>query len=427
MKKVFLSFFTIFLLTPVLFAAGESSLFFCLIPHQKCYPYIPGVFDVTRCQNDIKAIGKDTTGRCYADLSQCTAECLPSAPSTQQFLWYCQKKDYQCIKTNQSYFSYRICLQNLAKYMPRLTSGQCYGTKTECEEVCFDRNKKPEKIFCCPNSMLHPDTEYPYYKRCVGCYKSATKEEMIFDQGGYPPTMSWDPEEWARESGIPLYTDLKKCNAENNICASTQEECTKILLYNNFTCGKPVIYLYPPKPTKVNVQLDFNGKLMTTYPKYDDKEGWNVLAQPDGTLTNLADNQQYSYLFWDGYANVPISDFSTGFLVQGKDTKAFLQQTLSKLGLTPKEYNEMIVYWLPWMEHHPYNLIHFANKQYTDNAKLTITPAPDSMLRVFMSFKELKEPKTLKPQTLDFSFQRQGFSVIEWGGAEQDGDWKMVR
>ena len=426
MKKVFLSFFTVFLLVPVLFAAGESSLFFCLIPHQKCYPYIPGVFDAARCQKDIKAMGQNTTGKCYADLSQCTAACLPSAPSTQQFLWYCQKKDYQCIKTSQNYFSYKACLQNLARYLPRLTSGQCYGTKTECEGVCLNRNKKSEKIFWCPIDMIHPYYAYPTYNRCYGRYKDEIGNDIV-EVPNESLTDYWALEEWLKEGG-KVYDDLEKCRKENKgICATTQEECTKILLGNNFSCGKPVLYLYPTQTTKVKVKLDFNGKLMTTYPKYDDKEGWNVLAQPDGTLTNLSDNQQYSYLFWDGYANVPIADFSTGFVIKGKDTKAFLQQTLSKLGLTPKEYNEMIVYWLPWMEHHSYNLIHFANKEYTDNAKLTITPAPDSILRIFMSFKELKEPKTLKPQTLDFSFQRQGFSAIEWGGAEQDGDWKMVR
>jgi hypothetical protein len=36
------------------------------------------------------------------------------------------------------------------------------------------------------------------------------------------------------------------------------------------TTGKPVIYLYPEYPMDVAVTLDYNGKLRSTYPKYDD-------------------------------------------------------------------------------------------------------------------------------------------------------------
>ena len=87
------------------------------------------------------------------------------------------------------------------------------------------------------------------------------------------------------------------------------------------------------------------------------------------------------------------------------------------MGLTPKEYNEFIVYWFPKMQGNAYNLIHFAGKEYTDNALLTITPKPDSMLRVFMVFKPLEKPVEIKEQKLEH-FERKGFSVIEWGGSE---------
>ena len=50
---------------------------------------------------------------------------------------------------------------------------------------------------------------------------------------------------------------------------------------------------------------------------------------------------------------------SAGFVVKGEDTAAFLQEKLAYLGLTPREYNECIVYWLPRLEGNPYNLISF--------------------------------------------------------------------
>jgi len=180
---------------------------------------------------------------------------------------------------------------------------------------------------------------------------------------------------------------------------------------------KPVIYLYPTETKNIKVRLDFNGRLISTYPSISNQNSWDVIANPDGKLINKADNKEYSYLFWEGRQYIHNYDLSSGFVVKGSDTKDFLQSALSKIGLTPKEYNEMIVYWLPKMEHNKYNLIHFADKEYTDNAKLIISPSPDSMLRVFMVYKKLDKPVKVTTQALQ-PFNRHGFTVIEWGGTE---------
>lgn len=179
---------------------------------------------------------------------------------------------------------------------------------------------------------------------------------------------------------------------------------------------KPVIYLYPETIQEVDVKLLYEGELSITYPEYDN--GWSVRAYPDGKLTNLFDGKEYSYLFWEGSNENWEYDLTKGFIVEGKNTAEFLQEKLSKLGLTPKEYNEFIVYWLPQMINNKYNLIHFATKEeYDDRAELVIDPKPDSMLRVFMVFKKLDNPISVEPQQIK-SFERKGFSVVEWGGSE---------
>ncbi len=181
---------------------------------------------------------------------------------------------------------------------------------------------------------------------------------------------------------------------------------------DNEVVEKPVIYLYPQNETEISVELDFNGELLFTYPEYDN--GWNVTAYPDGTILN--NGREYSYLFWDGYSDVEY-DFSQGFVVKGEDTQEFLIEKLEYLGLTPTEYNEFIVYWAPRMIENPYNLIAFQDEIYTDNAKLVITPEPDSIQRVFMAYKSLDEAIDIQEQQLT-PFSRTGFCVIEWGGAE---------
>ena len=176
---------------------------------------------------------------------------------------------------------------------------------------------------------------------------------------------------------------------------------------------KPVIYLYPEEETEVTVKLDYNGTLTSTYPAYGD--GWTVTAQPDGTLTDET-GREYYCLFWEGESDAAY-DFSTGYCVTGKDTAVFLERALAQLGLTEKEANEFIIYWLPRMESNAYNLVSFQSEAYTDSAELTIDPAPDTVIRVFMAWKGLDQPEKITPQELT-AVARNGFTVVEWGGAE---------
>ena len=92
--------------------------------------------------------------------------------------------------------------------------------------------------------------------------------------------------------------------------------------------------------------------------------------------------QTYSYLYWEGTDTIAY-DFSQGFCVAGTDTAAFLEDALAQLGLTRREANEFIVYWLPQMQENPYNLIAFQSDRYTQAAKLTID-RPGHPAAVFM-------------------------------------------
>ena len=177
--------------------------------------------------------------------------------------------------------------------------------------------------------------------------------------------------------------------------------------------AKPVIYLYPEEETEVTVRLDCDGDLTCTYPAYVD--GWTVTAAPGGVLTDQS-GQTYSYLYWEGVTRTEY-DFTRGFCVPGADTAAFLEDALARLGLTRREANEFIVYWLPRMEPNPYNLIAFQGEAYTGRAPLTVTPEPDSLLRVFMAWKPMDAPVDVPAQDLP-AFKRTGFTVVEWGGAE---------
>jgi len=189
----------------------------------------------------------------------------------------------------------------------------------------------------------------------------------------------------------------------------------------DWSCAeKPVIYLYPETPQEVIVDLDIinpKDRFTTIYPQFSDVENhsWSVIADPDGTI--YLDDKQYSYLFRESI-NTNTYNLNEWFVIHRDEAIEFLQESLSTLWLTPVEYNEMIVYRLPFIEQSPYSLIHFTTtEEYDAWYPLTISPEPDSILRVFMVVKPLnKMIAWITPQQLEW-FERKWFTVVEWGGS----------
>lgn len=185
----------------------------------------------------------------------------------------------------------------------------------------------------------------------------------------------------------------------------------------NIQVDKPVIYLYPEKQTEVNLQVNFNGKLDFTYPPY--KNGWQVIARPDGTLTDKNDGRKHQYLFWDGKMQFSKEQktYATGFVVHKDSLVAFFQKHLPKMGLEAHEYNDFIVFWTPLMQKNEWNFIHFrTGAAYDIISTNTVIPKPDTEIRIFMEFAKVAKPFDIPAQQLPTP-QRKGFTLVEWGGA----------
>ena len=69
------------------------------------------------------------------------------------------------------------------------------------------------------------------------------------------------------------------------------------------------------------------------------------------------------------------------------------------------------------MQDNEYNLIKFQTEEYIDNAKLLVTPAPDTEIRVFMTFTPSKDFVEIPEQKLIEAPERTGFTLVEWGGS----------
>jgi hypothetical protein len=178
-------------------------------------------------------------------------------------------------------------------------------------------------------------------------------------------------------------------------------------------CGKPVIYLYPTTPTNVSVQLQPVGGFSKTVPSYGN--GWNVLAKPTGELTNRADGKTYPYLFWEGRGGL-YSEPTEGAVVAQSEVHSFLVSNLGKLGLNHQETADFIEFWEPRMQGSPYYKVSFLGTQTMDQlAPMTITPKPDTVIRILMDFRPLQSKISIPAQRLGH-IPRTGFTVIEWGG-----------
>jgi len=197
--------------------------------------------------------------------------------------------------------------------------------------------------------------------------------------------------------------------------------CNSFFIYINTIpvaqAAKPIIYLYPEQELKLNVSLAYPEKLSCSYPKYNPNSGWNIIANPNGTLIETDSNKKLYSLYWEG-ENYNSKMQEEGFIIKGEDVAEFLEEKLTILGLNYKESEEFIIYWLPKLQKNKFNYIRFASMdEINEYMPLTISTTPDSLIRVFMEFKALNSYIEIPEQHLETP-SRKGFVVVEWGGSE---------
>jgi hypothetical protein len=187
-----------------------------------------------------------------------------------------------------------------------------------------------------------------------------------------------------------------------------------VFLRNEFKgmggCGKPVIYLYPQQETQVSVRV--GADVTVSIPNYN--QGWQVTAYPNGTI--IDDGQTFDSLFWEGQGTGIYPKIDKGFVVKQANLKSTLESQLTKLGLNMKERSDFVSFWMTKLPTTPYvRLSWLMTNDMNKIAPLTITPTPQTVIRVFLDYQGLQTPITIKPQSLS-SIPREGFTVIEWGG-----------
>ncbi|KAJ6226676.1 polyubiquitin 4 [Anaeramoeba flamelloides] len=228
--------------------------------------------------------------------------------------------------------------------------------------------------------------------------------------------------------------------------------------------GKPIINLYDYRTeqeileqnsrklqiSSVHLQLSKGIEFTSIFPKpqVKDQEN-NSICWKDITVQGQKESQQlifnnrkYAYLFWEcdetdqqqqymikkKYENQQLQlskllDDEFSFCVNIDEIAEFLAEKLSDIGLSLKERDDLITYWVPQLEQR--QSVHWIQlqildetSQYSEIAKLEINPQPDVLRRIFVLFKPVPEKMLNLGENLNVEplVKRKGFVAVEWGG-----------
>lgn len=182
---------------------------------------------------------------------------------------------------------------------------------------------------------------------------------------------------------------------------------------------KPVVYLYPENTGDFSVYVEPNGGFTKTIPEYG--TGWHVTATPNSQITDKKSGETYPYLYWSGI-NTGIPQITEGWIVENENTETFLVEKLTQLGLNEQEINDFNEYWIPRFKTEgadQYKIMFLPQHKFEVLAPLTIVgdETPESIIRVMMYAQPAQNGDVLPEQILPATPIRNGFTVVEWGGA----------
>lgn len=179
--------------------------------------------------------------------------------------------------------------------------------------------------------------------------------------------------------------------------------------------GEPLIYLYPEQKTNINVALSPNISLTESAPLY--KNGWNVIADPTGLITDPKTNLFYHHLYWEGNVAGKINPVSDEVIAQ-KNIHSYFEKSLKILGLNSQETKDFEQYWEPKLSNSSYyRIIFYDAKELNNQIPLYIKPKPDTQIRILMDNYPLTGYQASERPLGSYSAaNRSGFTLVEWGG-----------
>ena len=182
------------------------------------------------------------------------------------------------------------------------------------------------------------------------------------------------------------------------------------LILSDVYVDKPAVYIYPEEAGEFEVSLGLGRgvRLTTSDPAYGD--GWTVFVDSDGRIDDAHD-----YLFYE--LGMPRPDLpAEGWCLDGERIGDELTALAGRCGLNAAESDAFVDYWADRLPDSSHWLAYpILDADLNRWATLDVSPVPDSVLRVWVFFVP-SEVGVALPEPVMPSFNREGTTVIEWGG-----------
>ena len=179
------------------------------------------------------------------------------------------------------------------------------------------------------------------------------------------------------------------------------------------TALKPNIYLYPVEETDVEIRFENPELLTTVIPDY--KNSWQVTAQPGGSLT--VDGEEYGFLFYESDTSSQYMQRNEGWIIHPETRERQLSETAAQYAFNKQETEDFVTFWSARLENDTSYIMYPQHTETIDALMpVDISPAPDSIFRVWFLFDPISEDVVPPPEPETEPIERAGFTVTEWGG-----------
>lgn len=295
-----------------------------------------------------------------------------------------------------------------------------FENSNQTQQLSFIQINSPQQ-----NSIFYEDPIFVHGSTSGDCYKIVATYNGSFGQQDVYTLQNYSLGDTTYRYGISFdWNNLTP--GENNYvfeanCDGGVKQASLTLYYEpsggGVEMGKPVIYLYPEQTQDVSVKASPEKGLTIVEPLLTKAGTWEVTATPESKITNKSDGSTWDYLFWEGIADIQTPE--TGFVVESKNLEKFFTEKLKELGLNKQETADFLEFWIPEINNkkHEKVVISFVGEdELNKRAPLTIAPQPETLIRVYFDYRPYQEGEVVKEQTLPKAKERNGFTVVEWGG-----------
>lgn len=177
---------------------------------------------------------------------------------------------------------------------------------------------------------------------------------------------------------------------------------------------KPNIYLYPEAEAALSVTFGLPALLTATLPDYHTQ--WQVIASPDGSLTNLDGNSACDYLFYESLTDPALFARDSGWILSASTREAQFREILAAYGFNEREISDFVAFWTEKLTPGTDYVIYPQLTAAVDGAMpITVYPAPANSFRLWFAFEAY--PGGQAPTTpVVTAMDRDGYTLVEWGG-----------